>query len=455
MFALWPRFVKYSKWIKGVLIIWGWINVGVDLICHLKLKTGFSYDMVGIILATNKQEAGEFVRTFLDFDIVLWFILCVCVILVIYRIADYYSFIGYKIRYLLLFVVIAGYYATLVQKSSNWGRIFFLKPLLFMSYELPPSLKQYYSDLNLEVDSTKVPDNICIIIGESFSKGHSSLYGYEKDTNPKLRELEKDSSLVVYKHVTSPGTHTIESLQMFMSTLGVDESQQKKWYEYTTLIEMLSKSGYKTHWISNQSQKGVYDNVASRYAELCDTSIFVNSFSGTNVKTHDEMILPALLSLKIENRNVYFIHLMGSHYEFDKRYPITFGIFQQDDYMKYPKHQRYNLATYDNSIRYNDSIVNEIIRYFKNKEAIAYYFSDHGLDIYNSSEDYVGHATGNAESVKAGIQIPFIVWMSKEYLNNHRTDYDKIRQRSDSTFNMRIFSKLLIEDVGIKCQNIQ
>ena len=209
LFALWPRFVKYSKWIKGVLIIWGWINVGVDLICHLKLKTGFSYDMVGIILATNKQEAGEFVRTFLDFDIVLWFILCVCVILVIYRIADYYSFIGYKIRYLLLFVVIAGYYATLVQKSSNWGRIFFLKPLLFMSYELPPSLKQYYSDLNLEVDSTKVPDNICIIIGESFSKGHSSLYGYEKDTNPKLRELEKDSSLVVYKHVTSPGTHTI------------------------------------------------------------------------------------------------------------------------------------------------------------------------------------------------------------------------------------------------------
>ena len=455
LFAIWPKCNKFSQWIKGILIALGWINVSIDLICHLKLKTGFTYDMVGIILATNKQEAGEFVSTFFSFDIFLWLIVCVCIILTIRKIADHYSIVGSRLRYIFLLIVIAGYGATCIKKSSNWGRVFFLKPLLFMSYELPPSLEQFYSDLSLEVDCTKMPDNICIIIGESFSKRHSSLYGYEKVTNPKLQELEKDSSLVVYKHVTSPGTHTIESLQMFMSTLGVDESQQKKWYEYTTLIEMLSKSGYKTYWISNQSQKGVYDNVASRYAQLCDTSIFVNNFSGTNVMTHDEMILPSLSKMKNENNGVYFIHLMGSHYEFDKRYPVSFAIFNQDDYSKYPKHQRYNLATYDNSIRYNDSIVNEIIKHFNKKESIVYYFSDHGLDIYNSSDDYVGHAAGSAKSIEAGIQIPFLVWMSKEYINNHRAEYEKIRQRSDSIFNMRIFSKLLIEDVGIKCQNIQ
>lgn len=455
LFTIWPKCDKYSQWIKRTLIVLGWINVGIDLICHLKLKTGFTYDMVGIILATNKQEVGEFINTFFSFDILLWLTACACIILTIRKIADHFSLVGYRLRYIFLLIVIAGYSVTCTKKSSNWGRIFFLKPLLFMSYELPPSLEQYYSDLDIEIDSTKTPDNICIIIGESFSKGHSSLYGYEKETNPQLQALERDSSLIVYKHITSPGTHTIESLQMFMSTLGLDNTQQKKWYEYTTLIELLSKSGYKTHWISNQSQKGIYDNVASRYAELCDTSMFVNSFSGTNVKTYDEMILPILSTLKNESRSAYFIHLMGSHYEFDKRYPSSHNIFEQDDYMDYPQHQRYNLATYDNSIRYNDSIINEIIKHFRHGESIVYYFSDHGLDIYNSSADYIGHATGNPISVEAGIQIPFFVWMSKEYINNHRTEYERIRLRSDSTFNMKIFSRILMEDVGIRCTNIQ
>lgn len=302
LITIWPKCEKYNRWIKGILIALGWINVGIDLICHLKLKTGFSYDMVGIVLATNKQEIGEFINTFFSFDIILWLIICVCVILTIRKITGHYYLTLYKFRYIFLLIVIAGCCVTFINKSNNWGRLFFLKPLLFMSYDLPPSLGKYYSELFLEIDRQKTPDNICVIIGESFSKGHSSLYGYEKETNPKLHVLVRDSSLVVNKHVTSPGTHTIASLPMFMSTLGLDDAQQKKWYEYTTLIEILSKSGYKTHWVSNQSRKGVYDNVASRYAELCDTSIFINSFNGMNVKTHDDMILPALSGIKKEKK---------------------------------------------------------------------------------------------------------------------------------------------------------
>ena len=453
LFAIWPKSDKLSRLFKKIFIVLGWINVCIDLICHLKLKTGFTYDMVGIILATNKQEAREFISTFTSFDILLWLAVCVCAIWAVKMAAVRYRMIAYKLRYILMFVVIAGYCVISMEKSANWGRIYFLKPLLFLSYELPPPLEQYYSDLSIEVDSARLPDNICIIIGESFSKHHSSLYGYEKETNPKLQELVSDSSLVVYRNVTSAGTHTIESLQMFMSTMGLDGLKQKKWYEYATLIELLSKSGYKTHWISNQSQKGVYDNVASRYAELCDTAIFVNRFSGTNVMTHDEMILPPLSTLINKDKSVYIVHLMGQHYEFDKRYPTDFNIFKVEDYMSRPKHQRYNIATYDNSIRYNDSIINEIFKCFSNEETIAYYFSDHGLDIYNSSEDYIGHATGNPASLEAGIQIPFFVWMSKKYINNNYTEYERISLRSDSTFNMRIFTQLLMDDIGICWQS--
>ena len=77
----------------------------------------------------------------------------------------------------------------------------------------------------------------------------------------------------------------------------------------------------------------------------------------------------------------------------------------------------------------------------------------YGLDIYNSSEDYIGHATGNPASLEAGIQIPLFVYMSKKYINNHYKEYERISLRSDSIFNMRIFTQLLMDDVGICWQS--
>lgn len=40
------------------------------------------------------------------------------------------------------------------------------------------------------------------------------------------------------------------------------------------------------------------------------------------------------------------------------------------------------------------------------------YFSDHGVDLYQSDPDYAGHARDNAESQQIGTQVPLLIYAS-------------------------------------------
>ena len=80
------------------------------------------------------------------------------------------------------------------------------------------------------------------------------------------------------------------------------------------------------------------------------------------------------------------------------------------------ENQRRTLSEYDNSVMYNDWIVGEIIKMYEDKESVIIYLSDHSLDIYDSSDDYAGHARPtDLKSVEAGQNIPFIVYFSPSY----------------------------------------
>ena len=111
--------------------------------------------------------------------------------------------------------------------------------------------------------------------------------------------------------------------------------------------------------------------------------------------------------------------MMGSHPAYKERYPKSFEKFSPNEYLQHPEHQRENLAAYDNSIAYNDSVVYEIMNRFSNKESVVVYFSDHGQDIYESDPSYTGHAKNTPNSTKYGIRIPFMVYFSAEYQKNN------------------------------------
>ena len=128
--------------------------------------------------------------------------------------------------------------------------------------------------------------------------------------------------------------------------------------------------------------------------------------------------------------------MMGSHYVYDKRYPSEFARMKAEDYSKTHAHlsveNRQKVAEYDNSILYNDSVVYEIMRKFEDRDAVVIYLSDHGQDVFDSSDDYAGHAKiGNAKSEEAGRNIPLMVYTSSLFREKH----PELQQRIETSVN--------------------
>lgn len=451
LIVLFGSFLKSNifKWYKIIFYFLGIINVLIDFICHYIFNMGFAYDMVGIIRATNIQEVQEFMNMYLSWNLLL---ACALVVVFCFLLIKYIK----PIRWTRLCQLGAlgffslGLILIIAKESTVWQRIFLGKPFLLCSYTLPPDLKQYRTDVSIVRSRDLYPQNVIIIIGESFSKSHSQLYGYDKMTNPKLYAKQQDSLLYVFSNISAPATNTIECFKQIMSTY--EYSSSKSWYEHITLIDILNKSSYKTIWVSNQSQKGGYDNVVAKYAELCDTMCWVgNRFQGVSRTSYDEEVLPILKSIKNTHSasKAFFVHLMGSHYTFNSRYPEKYNYFTEKDYGNLLSNQRRNIAEYDNSVLYNDYVVNEIIDVFKDEETIVIYFPDHGLDLYDSSDDYIGHGTSNEKSSIVSKQIPFVVFVSDKLRDKDELIVSRIVNSIDKQFNTTNLIYTIMDIIGV------
>lgn len=270
-----------------------------------------------------------------------------------------------------------------------------------------------------------------IILGESFSPSHSSLYGYDKPTNPLLMHRAQNEGLLIFNNIISPASNTSTTFKYLLNTYLPGQEDTLKWYKTTNLIEVLNTAGYSTMWLSNQAKTGLFNNISSSYSALCDTAIFIREFNDD--RSFDEQLI-ALDNAQTSDKKAVFYHLMGQHPVFSERYPEKFNIFTSNDYCQYTPQQADIIACYDNSILYNDYVVDQIIEKYSDKNAIIFYLSDHGLDLFDTDPNYCGHATADERSQKIARHIPFMVYMSPQYLERYPLRAQRIRQNVNTDY---------------------
>ena len=443
--------VKFKTLYKYLFLILAFVDFCIDTSCIIVTQNPFYIDHVAIIMGTNLSEGKEFLSTYVTSDL-LWIIIIAIVLFCVFlRCERFINYLGRKVALLatVLSVVSCGYF--IAKGSDTWGCRFYNKVFSLLSFELPPDLKPYQTPLDIRVKGLDMPDNIVLILGESFSKSHSSIYGYEKETNPCLAALANDSLLISYSDVIAPATHTIDCVKSIMSTYRLEYKDSVNWYECTTLPNIMKHCGYSTYWISNQSPSGTFDNIATRYSELCDSVYFVgNTMKGLGKSDFDEEIIETIRP-RVANKtnNFIIVQLMGSHLDYRKRYPENWNVFQNNDYPHLLELQKTIIASYDNSILYNDYVVSEILKCFESTETLALYFSDHGQDLFDSSEEYFGHARlGNSLSEAAAVQIPFFVYMSRKYQENFPNETEWLKTIRTERFNTENTIGFLSELLG-------
>lgn len=451
---------RYKKIYEYIILALAYINFIIDVSIHMSCKIGFTNDMVAIIMGTNLSEGKEFIGTYFSLELLCVIIISTAVLYLIKRYKVYVEHFGSRLSVCFLLLCLFGGIIVFGRRSENWGGVFLCKVTSCLSYKSPPDLKAYFSDPEVVINDGETPDNLLIIIGESFVRSHSSIYGYAKNTNPYLSKMIEDSLLVAYDNVTSSSTSTIKAFQSMMSTYGSSLNTEREWYECTTLLEVLSKAGYNTLWISNQSPTGVHDNVVTKYAELCDSVIWVGSkYKGIRKSDFDEEIIKSVESLKLSDKfnsykkNVILIHLMGSHYIFNERYPKEFEQFHPNEYPALNKEQAEIISSYDNSILYNDFVVSSILHLFKDTETLAFYFPDHGLDLYDTYSDYFGHAIANMpNSVNVASQIPFMMYCSQALRYNCSEAVEEANGLLSDSFNTADLMQLVMRVLKIQME---
>ena len=340
------RFISKIVFILSFILLL--INYIIDFTCNYVFHGTFGIDTAGIIMGTNSSEILEFLQTFFSLRLIVILIFLLSVILLISFCLYKYSQLNSPSKFLTYFFF-SLFITTIVilsfSSTSNWGNVSVTKFYKLANFTKLPDLKQYQRPIDLVIPEQLNNFDIVLIVGESFCRNHSSLYGYEKETNPRLSLLNNDSLLYIFNSVEAPATNTIPAFKSIMSTYRSEFGDSVNWYECETLINIFQQIGFYTYWISNQSQKGAFDNVPTKYSELCDTTIFVgNRFSGICKNDYDELLLfpfNQCINNRTHSRNLYILHMMGSHHFFESRYPKEFEIYTPNDYLDRNINQHY------------------------------------------------------------------------------------------------------------------
>lgn len=429
-------FFKNGKKIANIIIVIYYASLCIETGLYLLFQTRLNAAYIHVILNTNFIEVKEFSTIYFKNNLV--FLLFFFVPLLKFFPKKIYKNINhnnknffFSFASILLVFIIMKFTALLY-----WN---FPYVVLKSGIQYQNQLKVFddFGKRNINLNANLVTDNdlIVIIIGESTTRNHMGIYGYRRNTTPKLEELS--DSLFIYNNVISSHVFTTASLY---DAFTITKSNQT-----TFLIDYIKKAGYKVYWLSNQRPIGFHDNLVSRIASAANESIFL-SYNDFRHKTfYDEVLFPMIdEKLLIKEKKVVFVHLIGTHYDYSKRYPEKFNVFKSKKQDKKNK----IIDTYDNSILYNDLIVSEIIKKvkLKNEKSAVLYFSDHGEEVYDVV-DYFGHFADKPTSTM--YEIPFLLYKASSFEEPNNFIIDENR-----SFMLDDLPESLIHLMGIESESI-
>ncbi|MGA1513447.1 MAG: phosphoethanolamine transferase CptA [Methylophilaceae bacterium] len=300
---------------------------------------------------------------------------------------------------------------------------------LFDDIQLLADLKQEQADL---------PSTHIVVIGESTSRLHMSLYGYERQTNPKLESIKKE--LKIFNNVFASRPNTIESLEQVLTFANQEHPDLYK--TKPSLMAILKQAGYKLYWISNQQTLTTRNTMLTSFAKQTDEQYFLNNARSQNSYSFDEKVFDPLERVLNNNdeKKIIFVHLIGTHMSYQYRYPKNFSQFTTAEFLnpEIPKNHIERINHYDNAILYNDYVVYHLIQSLKAKQiknSSLVYFSDHGEEVYDvGSHEFQGR--NEAAPTLGMYAIPFFFWVGPdEALNRHFKDRAiLIRQHDNADF---------------------
>ena len=141
---------------------------------------------------------------------------------------------------------------------------------------------------------------------------------------------------------------------------------------------------------------------------------------------------------------------MGSHVDYPKqRQYFSPSMYQRPELTD---KQRRILSEYDNSLRYNDSILWAVTQRFADKDAVVIYVPDHAEEIFDGKPYIFGRMHGaniDYRLARNEMEIPFWIWGSPRYIERHPYGWKAIQAAKDRPLMTDVLPHLLLYLGGI------
>ena len=502
LLALIPR--KIRIWIRGIIAVILYAIALIDMFCYVHFESTLTPTMLMLFFETTGQEASEFLGSYLGWDFFTsktgW-ILLIALLHILWAIFSIWwkkrqEAMGLRLNPqvmlasqavmgvlgLALFVWCATecwsnkQAIVRLMTKTNLGEVehelttkgcanLYL-PVHRMVFSLYANRLAFRQLTHLLTTTEKVQVDSCdfrspqivLIIGESYNKHRSQLYGYDKATTPRQLKRMQDSTLIAFTDVVAPWNLTSYVFKDVFSLYAVGE--EGDWTDRPMFPEIFRKAGYHVTFLTNQflpkAGEAVYDFSGGFFLNNPELSKLLFDDRNKRLHRYDDGMLKELDAREMKRQyanQLTIIHLMGQHVDYRGRFPKTRRMFTTADYpdKKLTEKRLQINADYDNATLYNDSIVEEIIRRFEHRNAVIIYMPDHGEECFNTL-DYFGRnhsAIIDYRLAREEFEIPFWIWASELYRMAHPYGWEAIKRYRNRPYMTDLLPHTLLFLAGI------
>lgn len=320
-----------------------------------------------------------------------------------------------------------------------------------------------HSTVEAEIDSCEyISPHIVLIIGESYNKHHSSLYGYQLPTTPLQQKRLQQRELFLFSDIVTPWNITSNVfIEMFSLW---EHGCMRNISQYPLFPILFQRAGYKVTFFSNQYCLAGFRRGATNQAGhffLADKELSNLLFSYRNRKS-SKYDLGLFTQIKNYMKDVVrpsytldIIHLRGQHFEYSARYPHSQSTFSIADYEErtLPKEAKQVIMHYDNATKYNDMVLDSLLSLYEKEETIVLFVADHGEEVYDELAVH-GRLFQDPTAIQAHYEyeVPMWIWCSESYRQNHPDVILGIKQAQNEPFMTDGLPQVLLSLAGISCQ---
>lgn len=293
------------------------------------------------------------------------------------------------------------------------------------------------------------PETYVLVVGESARRHNFSLYGYERETNPRLSKLQ---NLLVFKDVITQVAQTQYSVPLIITRGSLLDGARTA--RETSIVSAFREVGFHTFWLSTQQRETAMAAI-SRYTIEADVVRFFE-------RQHDGALSDSLKALlqqpsDTSSKRFFLLHTLGSHFNLTSRYPRSFAKFPdgEDSGVLHGTSAsvgyRELIGAYDNTIVYTDHVLGEIVDALQKRPGIKamLYVPDHGDNLRDDDRGYFGHAHSN----EYDLPIPLLFWYSDEFAQRYPDKIEVAKKNVDRPLNTRTVFYSLAQMAGISLQD--